>query len=170
MVFCFLFSMCRQLWYWTSLLIENKTDILIFHLKLRIDEWLERLIVNVVVATVLGSIQASSDTVEYRTLSWVWFRHPPTQWNLRGGRWSSVEYRRKIQKIPLLNKNIHLTIQSTKLKIKQCLKFPVGLLWQPWLARVDTYEHNCTCRLYYGMVTPLLTTRRFTVYIFLKNV
>jgi hypothetical protein len=69
-----------------------------------------------------------------------------------------------------LNKTIHLAIQSTNVKIKQCLKSPVGLLWQPWLARVDTYEHNCTCRLYYGMVTQLLTTRRFTVYIFLKNV
>ncbi len=23
---------------------------------------------------------------------WVRYQHPPTQWNLRGGRWSSVEY------------------------------------------------------------------------------
>jgi hypothetical protein len=37
--------------------------------------WLERLTANAEVATVLGSIQ-----------------HPPTQWNLRGGRLSSVEY------------------------------------------------------------------------------
>jgi hypothetical protein len=36
-------------------------------------------------------------------LSWVRFQHPPTQWNLRGGSWNSVEYStyiKKIQKIP----------------------------------------------------------------------
>ncbi len=38
-------------------------------------EWFERLTANAVIATVLGSIPASSDTM-----------------NLRGGRWSSVEY------------------------------------------------------------------------------
>ncbi len=27
--------------------------------------------------------------------SWVWSQHPLAQWNLRGGRWSSVEYRTK---------------------------------------------------------------------------
>ncbi len=39
-------------------------------------EWLERPTANAVVVTVLGSIPAF-----------------PTHWNLRGGRWSSVEYR-----------------------------------------------------------------------------
>ncbi len=40
-----------------------------------ITEWLERLTANAVV------------------LSWVQPQHTSTQWNLRGGRWSSVEYR-----------------------------------------------------------------------------
>ncbi len=35
-----------------------------FIVKNRVAEWLERLTVNAVVATVLGSIPASSDTVE----------------------------------------------------------------------------------------------------------
>jgi hypothetical protein len=39
---------------------------------------------------------------------WVQIQHPPAQWNLRGGRWSSVEYckwctRKNPQKIPLLH-------------------------------------------------------------------
>ncbi len=35
--------------------------------------------------------------------SWVRSQHPPTQWNLRGGRWSSVEpvHRKKSQKSPV---------------------------------------------------------------------
>jgi len=32
--------------------------------------------------------------------SWVQSQHPPTQWNLRGGRWSSVEQRTLKEKIP----------------------------------------------------------------------
>ncbi len=46
--------------------------------------WLERLTVNAVVATVLGSIPASSDTME----------------SGGGGRWSSVEYRTEKEKNP----------------------------------------------------------------------
>ncbi len=41
--------------------------------------------------------------------SWVRSQHPLTQWNLRGGRWSSVEYsklKKKIQKPPVYKKNI----------------------------------------------------------------
>jgi hypothetical protein len=38
--------------------------------------------------------------------SWVRSQHPPTKWNLRGGRWSSVEYSTYVEnnyeKIPLL--------------------------------------------------------------------
>ncbi len=43
--------------------------------------------------------------------SWVRFQHPPTQWNLRGGRWSSVEYStsKKIQKIPPLKYRLWLS-------------------------------------------------------------
>ncbi len=44
--------------------------------------------------------------------TWVRSQHPPTQWNLRGGRWSSVEYstKRKIKKIPLFKKYIPLCV------------------------------------------------------------
>ncbi len=41
--------------------------------------------------------------------SWVQFQHPPTEWNLRGGRWSSVEKRALKRKIPY-KKNIYPAI------------------------------------------------------------
>ncbi len=44
-------------------------------------------------------------TVAKSQQSWVRSQNPPTQWNLRGGRWSSVEYStwKKNPKILLLN-------------------------------------------------------------------
>jgi hypothetical protein len=39
--------------------------------------------------------------------SWVRSQHPPTQWNLRGGRWSSVEYRMWKKRKPCVSLDIY---------------------------------------------------------------
>ncbi len=50
-------------------------------------------------------VRAAGCQCQSRNSPWIRSQHPPTQWNLRGGRWSSVEYstqNKKIPKIPLL--------------------------------------------------------------------
>jgi hypothetical protein len=53
--------------------------------------------------------------------SWVRSQHPPTQWNLRGGRESSIEIQyieKKSKKIPLLNKSqILIATMDSKIEI-----------------------------------------------------
>jgi hypothetical protein len=80
--------------------------------------------------------------------SWVRSKHPPTQWNLRGGRWISVEYTdKKEKKIFLINKEIQSGAVAKSYKRKGFHIFGEMLNYLPIYEEAVSHIWLCNCSI-----------------------